>query len=85
MSKYEFKYRLSQKSSLATIAKAVRALGLSMSIEKRGGWSFSWFEEDPATGKEIYKNRIVLDENVAEWLNLELEAHELLAPEEPNL
>ena len=52
-----------------------------MSIEKRGGWSFSWFEEDPSTGKEIYKNRIVLDENVAEWLNLELEAHELLAPE----
>ena len=34
--KYQFKYRLTQKSSLATIAKAVRALGYDMSIGKGG-------------------------------------------------
>lgn len=81
MSKYEFKYRLSQKSSLTTIAKAVRALGYDMSIQK-GGFQFGWWKEVPGAliGK-LYYTHFALDENVPEWLNGELEAHELLAPE----
>lgn len=73
MSKFLFKYRLTTKSSLATIAKAVRALGYSMAIEKKG-FSFG-FDKGP-----IYHSHFALDENVPEWLNKQLEEHELLAP-----
>lgn len=63
---YLFKYRLTQKSSLATIAKAVRALGYDMSIRKNG-FSFGWWEERTfSIRREIYEERFVLDENVPE-------------------
>lgn len=80
--KYQFKYRLTQKSSLATIAKAVRALGYDMSIEK-GGFSFGWFKDTPGslTG-QLYKQHFALDENVPEWLNGQLEEAKLLAPKD---
>lgn len=79
---YEFKYRLTQKSSLATIAKAVRALGYDMRIEK-GGFNFGWFKDAPGslTG-QLYEQHFALDENVAEWLNLQLEGAMLLAPKD---
>ncbi|MBQ8958141.1 MAG: hypothetical protein IJ057_06525 [Bacteroidales bacterium] len=73
MRKYKFKYRLSTKSNLATIAKAVRALGYDMTIEK-GGFKFGWWKEVPeALLGKLYYERFVLDENVPEWLNGELE------------
>lgn len=80
--KYQFKYRLTQKSSLATIAKAVRALGYDMSIEK-GGFRFGWFKDTPGslTG-QLYKQHFALDENVPEWLNSQLENAGLLAPKD---
>lgn len=83
--KYQFKYRLTQKSSLATIAKAVRALGYDMSIEK-GGFSFGWFKDTPGslTG-QLYKQHFALDENVPEWLNGQLEEAKLLAPKDLEL
>lgn len=83
--KYQFKYRLTQKSSLATIAKAVRALGYDMSIEK-GGFNFGWFKDTPGslTG-QLYKQHFALDENVPEWLNGQLEEAKLLAPKDLEL
>lgn len=70
---YEFKYRLSTKSSLAAIAKAVRALGMEMKIEKNC-ISFYWQHG------ETYENPFMLDERVPEWLNERLEAEGLLEP-----
>ena len=80
--KYPIKYRLTQKSSLATIAKAVRALGYDMRIEK-GGFNFGWFKDAPGslTG-QLYEQHFTLDENVPEWLNLQLEGAGLLAPKD---
>lgn len=80
--KYQFKYRLTKKSNLATIAKAVRALGYSMTIEKNG-FNFGWWKETPGalTGR-LYRQHFALDENVPEWLNEQLEEHELLAPKD---
>lgn len=74
--KYQFKYRLTQKSSLATIAKAVRALGY-------GGFRFGWFKDTPGslTG-QLYNQHFALDENVPEWLNSQLENAGLLAPKD---
>ena len=82
MSKYQFKYRLSTKSSLAAIAKAVRALGFDMTIEKNG-FNFGWWKEVPGalTGR-LYFQHFALDENVPEWLNGQLEEHELLEPKD---
>ena len=79
---YKFKYRLTQKSSLATIAKAVRALGYDMSIEK-GGFRFGWLKDTPGslTG-QLYNQHFALDENVPEWLNSQLENAGLLAPKD---
>ena len=77
MSNYEFKYRLSQKSSLATIAKAARALKLEMKIETDRGMSFTWYSKSPS-GRSLYNNEFVLDEHVPEWLNQRLEAEGLL-------
>lgn len=82
MIKYEFKYRLTQKSSLATIAKAVRALGMEMKIEKRSV-TISWMEKahhPTASTPEIYNSNSMLDDRVPEWLNEKLEERELLAP-----
>lgn len=77
MSKYEFKYRLSQKSSFAAIAKAARALKLEMKIETDRGVSFAWYSKSPS-GRSLYNNEFVLDEHVPEWLNQRLEAEGLL-------
>lgn len=78
MSKYNFKYRLSKKSSLSAIAKAVRALGMEMKITKKG-IEFNWWEEKPGTAIErLYQSRFVLDENAPEWINERLEADGLL-------
>ncbi len=80
---YAFKYRLSQKSSLATIATAVRALGYSMSLEK-GGFDFGWYKDAPgALRGNVYQQHFELDENVPEWLNGRLEAAGLLKPLDP--
>lgn len=76
---YEFKYRLSQKSSLAAIAKAVRALKIEMKIETDRGVSFIWYSKDPS-GRSLYNNEFVLDEHVPEWLNKRLEGEGLLKP-----
>lgn len=78
--KYEFKYRLTQKSSLATIAKAVRALGFDMGMEKTGFY-FSFMRDVPGslTG-QLYESKFVLDENVPDWLNSKLEEKGLLKP-----
>lgn len=76
---YEFKYRLSQKSSLAAIAKAVRALKIEMKIETDRGVSFIWYSKGPS-GRSLYNNEFVLDENVPEWLNKRLEGEGLLKP-----
>ena len=70
---YEFKYRLSTKSSLAAIAKAVRALGLEMKIEKN---YISFYKINGNT----YENPFMLDERVPEWLNERLEAEGLMEP-----
>ena len=81
---YPFKYRLTQKSSLATIAKAVRALGMELKIEKRGV-SIFWMEEVtlyPSSIKEMFRSNGMLDERVPEWLNEKLEERELLAPKD---
>lgn len=40
MGKYKFRYRLTNKSSLASIAKAVRELGYNMNINKDGFYFF---------------------------------------------
>lgn len=83
MGKYRFKYRLTAKSSLATIAKAARALGFEMTMEKNG-FQFGWWKEVPGslTG-QLYFQHFALDENVPEWLNQQLEEAELLAPMDP--
>ncbi len=82
MRKYKFKYRLTKKSNLATIAKAVRALGYSMTIEKNG-FNFGWWKETPgALTCRLYCQHFALDENVPEWLNEQLEEHKLLAPKD---
>ena len=60
--KYEFKYRLSQKSSFAAIANAVRALKLEMKIETDRGVSFAWYSKSPS-GRSFYNNEFVLDEH----------------------
>ena len=82
--KYDFKYRLSQKSSFAAIAKAARALKLEMKIETDRGVSFAWYSKTPS-GRSFYNNEFVLDEHISEWLNKRLEAEGLLKPleEEP--
>ena len=79
---YQFKYRLTQKSSLATIAKAVRALGMELKIEKRGV-SIFWMEEvtlSSSSIKEMFRSNGMLDERVPDWLNEKLEDRGLLAP-----
>lgn len=73
--KYKFKYRLSTKSSLAAIARAVRALGLEMKIEKD---CVSFYKINGNT----YENPFMLDERVPEWLNERLEAEGLLEPQD---
>ena len=79
---YQFKYRLTQKSSLNTIAKAVRALGYDMSIGK-GGFNFGWWKYDPrALTGSMYHQHFALDENIPEWLNGQLEGAGLLAPKD---
>ena len=79
--KYQFRYRLTTKSSLATIAKAVRALGYDMNIDK-GGFTFGWWKEGGLRGC-IYLSHFALDDSVPEWLNQQLEENELLAPADP--
>ena len=76
---YEFKYRLSQKSSLTAIAKAVRALKMEMKIETDRGVSFIWYSKSPC-GRSLYNKEFVLDEHVPEWLNKRLEGEGLLKP-----
>lgn len=82
--KYEFKYRLSQKSSFVAIAKAARALKLEMKIETDRGVSFAWYSKSPS-GRSLYNNVFVLDEHVPEWLNQRLEAEGLLKSLEEEL
>lgn len=71
---YVFKYKLSQKSSLAAIAKAVRALGLNMTVEK----DRVSFSNRPG---EKYEYKFMIIERVPEWLNERLEAEGLLNPQ----
>ena len=70
---YEFRYRLSAKSSLAAIATAVRALGLEMKIEKN---CVSFYK----INGNSYESPFMLDERVPDWLNERLEAEGLLEP-----
>ena len=80
--KYKFKYRLTQKSSLSTIAKAVRALGYDMAIKDKG-FNFGWWESNhEALTGQLYHQHFALDENLPEWLNDQLEAAGLLEKNE---
>lgn len=72
--KYEFRYRLSTKSSLVAIARAVRALGMEMKIEAR---YISFYKQNGKT----YEYQFMLDERVPEWLNERLEAEGLFEPQ----
>ena len=83
--RYLFKYRLSQKSSFARIAEAVRALGYQLKTEKRGV-TITWDEsavDDPC--KTIFRSQGLIDERVPEWLNEQLEEKGLLRPMEPEI
>lgn len=83
--RYLFKYRLSQKSSFAQIAKAVRALGYQLKTEKRGV-TITWDEsavDNPC--KTIFRSQGLIDERVPEWLNEQLEGKGLLRPMEPEI
>ena len=82
MKKYEFRYRLTQKSSLAAIAKAVRAMNMEL-IVYSGYISISWYYVSSETGREMWTRKNLKDEDVAGWLNRELEEKGLLAPIEP--
>ena len=82
MGKFKFRYRLSTKSSLAAIAKAVRELGYNMEITANG-FHFYWTKESQLTPFGIPQSHYLTDAEVPEWLNFELEDHDLLAPEEP--
>jgi len=75
MSKYQFKYRLTAKSSLATIAKATRALGLEMHIAEKHV-CFNRYRS--CDGGIFCDSFIVDDKNVPDWLNKRLEAEGLL-------
>lgn len=78
MSKYEFKYRLSQKSSFAQIVKAARALDYKIHINK-GGILFL------DHNNESFPPYNLTVEDIPEWLNEQLEEHELLAPKDLEL
>ena len=82
MEKYKFRYRLTNKSSLASIAKAVRELGYNMNINK-DGFYFFWEKKSDKSAFGIPQHRYLTDAEIPEWLNGELEDHDLLAPEEP--
>lgn len=82
---YIFKDRLSQATSFAKIAVAVRYLGYQLKIEKNGV-TITWDEpsvSDP--GKTIYHSQILIDARVPEWLNEQLEEHGLLKPQEQQI
>ena len=76
MSKYEFKYRLSQKSSFAQIVKAARACNFDISVN----WNIIHFTSNE--DGNYFGSDIPL-EDVPEWLNMQLEDRELLKPFEP--
>lgn len=71
--KYEFKYRLSQKSSFAQVIKAARACNFRMTVD----WNSIHFT---STKDGEYYSRDVRLEDVPEWLNGQLEDRELLKP-----
>lgn len=71
--KYEFKYRLSQKSSFAQVIKAARACNFSLTVD----YTSICFS---GTKDEDYFSRFVRLEDVPEWLNGQLEDRELLKP-----
>ena len=83
--RYLFKYRLSQKSSFATIAEAVRSLGYQLKTEKRGV-TITWDEpsaSDPCM--TVFHSQMLIDERVPEWLNKQLEEKGLLKPQEQEI
>lgn len=82
--KFEFRYRLTSKSSLAVVTKAVRALGFEMKV-KFNHYHFDWERQDLETGKTIYECREMQDIQVIDFLNEKLEEFGLLAPEEPQV
>jgi hypothetical protein len=77
---YEFKYRLTAKSSLATIAKAARALGYTITIDK--AVTVSYMKQRKSDLREEYISKIMTDERLPEFLNEQLIEKELMAPEE---
>lgn len=82
---YEFKYRLTAKSSLATIAKAARALGYTITIDKAVTVSYWKQREGDFAGRrncQEYVSKIMTDERLPEFLNEQLIEKELMAPEQ---
>ena len=73
---YEFKYRLSQKSSFAQIVKAARACNFNMDVR----WNRIHFA---STEEGNYFGSDIPIEDVPEWLNMELEDRGLIKPFEP--
>ena len=76
--KYEFKYRLSQKSSFAQVVKAARACNFSLTVDSTTIHFTSNKDGD-------YFSRFVRLEDVPDWLNGQLEDRELLKPMEAQL
>lgn len=68
-------------SSLASVLKAVRALGYELKSEKKGV-TITWEREHPEyPGKMMFHSQGLIDERVPEWLNEELEDKGLLKTE----
>lgn len=79
---YKIKYRLSQKSSLAAVTKAIRELGFTMKV-RYNCYHIEWERQDYDTGRMIYECRDIRDEDLIEWINNKLEEAELLKPLDP--
>ena len=79
------KCRLTQRSSFARVAKAVRALGYELKTDLRGV-TVTWDELSmDNSAKTVFNCRNLTDERLPEWLNEQLEENGLLKPQENNV
>lgn len=79
---FPFKFRLSQKSSFARVAEAVRALGYELKTDRKGvtiTWDALSLDNN---AKTVFHCKNLTDERVPEWLNEQLEENGLLKPQE---
>lgn len=78
---YKIKYRLSQKSSLAAVANAIRELGYTLKI-LYNCYRIEWERQDHETGRMIYECRDIRDTDLIEWINNKLEDTGLMKPQD---